>query len=352
MKDKKIGIEVLRVISMICVVFLHSITQGLRTDLDCVKWDIINLGSSFATASVPIFFMISGALILSSEKTYSVKYTLKKRLPRMLIPLAFWSLIAVLKEYGFIWYYFHIIDIWGAFTKFLTFPQQQIMIHFWFMYFLVPIYLISPALKLLIDKCPKNILKYVGILWLINIVSFTIRPIFPEFIQPLLNWGFVNNIGFVNNYLGYFVLGYYLYSRRFNISNRQLEIIIGAMVVVISVITAVITRKNREYNEWFKSYKNIAVLVLSCCIFLRFSRIEKLPKVLNWIVLRLSALSFGIYLMHNIYISALGSLDVPMVSLWEILNVFLQTFIVSVVVVQIIEWIKWAAGKCFKRKPA
>lgn len=340
MKEKKIGIEILRVISMICVVFLHSITQGLRTDIDCVKWDILNILSAFATASVPIFFMISGALILSSEKTYSPKYILKKRIPRLILPLMFWSFIAVVKEYGFIWYYFDIIDVWGAFTSFIKFPQQQVAIHFWFMYYLIPIYLISPVLKVIMDKCPKNIFIYISSIWILIIMLFSIRPIFPEYLQPLLNIGFINNIGFVNMYLGYFVLGYILYKHKFNITNRQLEIIAGICIITISVITAVITHKNREYNEWFKSYKNIFVLILSIAIFLRFIRVERLPKIAEKIILWLSSLSFGIYLMHNIYISALGSLDVPMVSIWEILNVFTQTFFVSIVVIQTLKSIK------------
>ena len=63
--------DLLRVCSMFAVVFLHTAADPLRTASGFL-WHFANLASSLATAAVPLFFMLSGALLLSQPQSYSI----------------------------------------------------------------------------------------------------------------------------------------------------------------------------------------------------------------------------------------------------------------------------------------
>lgn len=89
------AIDVLRIISILAVVCIHTTTktiQATSNDLQHVPWTLLlNQAARFA---VPLFFMISG-FVLELNYTFHANYFvyLKKRLSRILIPYIFWSAI-------------------------------------------------------------------------------------------------------------------------------------------------------------------------------------------------------------------------------------------------------------------
>ncbi len=88
-------LDILRALSMLSVVFLHTVAGNLRANYGSAVWHLSNVLSSLVDTAVPLFFMISGALLLGSAKTLSLDYTLKKRVPRVLVPFVVWSLVYV-----------------------------------------------------------------------------------------------------------------------------------------------------------------------------------------------------------------------------------------------------------------
>jgi peptidoglycan/LPS O-acetylase OafA/YrhL len=119
-------LDVLRVLSMLSVVFIHSADSSLKANPGSTVWHFANVLTSLASASVPLFFMISGALLLNSPRTDSVCFTLRARLPRVLIPFLLWSLISVAYYLLIGWRADGAFD-WGAATdKLKNFrPNQQ-----------------------------------------------------------------------------------------------------------------------------------------------------------------------------------------------------------------------------------
>lgn len=67
-RSRRWDYDLLRVGSMVGVVYLHCAAAALRSASGAV-WHFANLASSLATAAVPLFFMLSGALLLSQEGT-------------------------------------------------------------------------------------------------------------------------------------------------------------------------------------------------------------------------------------------------------------------------------------------
>ncbi|MDO5387922.1 MAG: acyltransferase family protein [Clostridia bacterium] len=327
MKDngKFLGMDVIRVVSMFCVIFLHCASNRLRVNMYNTGWSIANMLTAFATCGVPMFFMISGALILNSKNTLRVKYTLKNRILRLMIPMIVWSCIAVLARL-----YTDertAVTAGNFYNEMLNFFNRPVAVHLWFMYYLIPMYLISPALKAFTDNSSKNIVRYIIILWLLHILSLTLSGILKEDSQKLMvSVSFINNIGFISGYLGYFILGWYLFNNKTEISSVWLIIIALCSVVFISVGTTAVSRYNEFYTETFKSYRSIFVVMLSSSIFILLNRIERLPRIIVKIVSEISALSYGVYLSHNVIIDVLNR--------WGLKNhslkiVFLTFFIAS-----------------------
>ncbi|GHU93490.1 membrane protein [Clostridia bacterium] len=289
-------IDIIRIASMFMVVFLHSAAAGLRTHLGGASWQILNAFTSIFTAAVPLFFMISGAVVLDSPNTCGYEVTLKKRLPRLIIPLIAWSVVAA------VWTGVKSSDL-SVFLKILTvIPTGEAAIHLWFMYTLIPLYMISPLLKAMVDSASRRTLEIGLLLWVIALVLGTIEPFLPENLKFLTQISAFSNMKLFGGYLGFFLLGYYLHRYPLKINIKWVAAITCATAVIIALGTWAVS--SESYVEQFKSYRSAYVIVLSCGIFLIARRLFD-GKTLPRQVKTLSALSFGVYLSHNIFISVL-----------------------------------------------
>lgn len=344
MKDnnKFLGLDIIRVISMFCVIFLHCASNRLRVEMGNTGWNVTNILTAFATCGVPMFFMISGALILNSKNTYSIVYTLKNRVLRLAVPMAVWSVIAVIVR---LYTDSDMALTFGNFnSEIIKFLSKPVAVHLWFMYYLIPMYLIAPALKSFIDNSEDRVIKYILILWLIEILSLTLGGIVEEDTQQVLvNIGFINNIGFISGYLGYFILGWYLFNKEIKISNNWLIYIAVATTLFISAGTKLVTEYNGFYTETFKSYRSIFVVILSCSMFLLLSKITKAPKLITKTVAALAAVSYGVYLSHNIIIDLLNKWGLKNHSFTEVLATFVIASFVSVIIIWVSSRIKYIA---------
>ncbi len=139
MKEKLIWLNNLRVISTIAVIVIHisfPITNHYGKTSEII-WNIGNLYNSISRFCVPIFFMISGALLLKQD--YKLSYFLKKRFWRIIPPLIFWSLIYIFCDYFLVGEKsFTLIEsIKLVIAKIFHISQ----FHLWFVYTLLGLYL-------------------------------------------------------------------------------------------------------------------------------------------------------------------------------------------------------------------
>ncbi|MGR5959309.1 acyltransferase [Bacillus cereus] len=173
-------VDVLRVFSMFAVVFLHTAAGSLRGNIGSGTWHITNALTTVFSTSVPIFFMISGAMLMRSSKTESLKITYTERLPKLIVPFIIWSTIAVL--------YFtpRPIQITNVIKSILYMPNQAATVHLWFMYAIIPLYILSPLLKKMVDALSKELIKYMLILWfIVSSLLPTIAVLVPNELKPI-----------------------------------------------------------------------------------------------------------------------------------------------------------------------
>ena len=93
MKEKRLDFEVLRLIAIFGVVFNHSQERGFELymvqNVSPVNYCASLLLGILCKISVPLFFMVSGGLLLHQEEPLSA--VLKKRASRILIALILFS---------------------------------------------------------------------------------------------------------------------------------------------------------------------------------------------------------------------------------------------------------------------
>ena len=110
--------------------------------------------------SVPLFFMISGWLLLPRSESLRVFFT--KRMTKVLIPFVAWSFIYLF------WFCGNHANQCST-----NFVAQLLLVkgtyyHLWFLYSLISIYLIVPVLRLMFrPETGKKIFWYLIGLWLV-----------------------------------------------------------------------------------------------------------------------------------------------------------------------------------------
>lgn len=293
-------IDTIRIISMFGIIILHSASYGLRAYYYSKTWWTLNIITSLFTCAVPLFFMISGALLLSGDKTDDLGIMLKKRLPRLAVPLLFWSLACIARDYYYIHKNLHTFEpaeLWKTVVGIISAPAA---VHLWFMYALIPLYLIAPFLRKIIPH--KALVKYLLVLWITGCAIKTAYNAAPQQLKMYFDISLFNKLNYIDGFVGYFVLGYCLHTGSLRLKSRHALPLALILTLVIALGTYYATYRSGEYSEIFKSYTSIWVIALSAVLYLLALNIRDIPQVLKKPAAYISSLSMGIYMSGNFFL--------------------------------------------------
>ena len=292
-KGKYIWISKLRIVATLAVIWLHTNgtiwgNQNLF-ELTYGQKRFFAVNYYLMWWAVPVFFMLTGCLLLNKEKSITAHECLIKYVRRILIALtifgAFYSLIILVSEGERGWW---IIPktIKGVMTG-NTFS------HLWYCYELIGIYLILPILKCFVDNAKEQTYRYC------MIVIFLF-----DFIVPFI--GTATGVG-MNFYiplsysLFYVLCGYWLTKVR----NSQKRILVVVGIAMALAITAVAYIRPIENNPYI-GYNSPIVAIMAISIFGLFNNIQGLdenyalkPSDTLW---KMDRLCFGVYLIHPLFI--------------------------------------------------
>jgi surface polysaccharide O-acyltransferase-like enzyme len=329
--------DLIRGIAIFLVVVIH--VSGQLTNawgkIPTDQWIIADIYGGIARIAVPLFFMISGYLLLPRSESLSVFYT--KRMTRILIPFVAWSLIYL----G--WYcgnHPHTCTptlIWDLLLVRGTYY------HLWFLYSLISIYLILPILRLMIrPDIDKGILWYLILLWLIFQPVLTIAHKF---------WNFSIKISapLATGFVCYFVLGYLLGEITLFRGRIILSSIIWVIATMVTIVgTYLFTRNSDQFDGFFYDFVSLNVILASSTVFLLLRWISEaniFSSSRAYALMRTFAASaFGIYLVHILVIEVLSSW-IPFVhinsfmgnAIWSVPLVSMVVFFLSFLIVRILQ---------------
>ncbi len=292
--------DVMRVAAIIAVVMTHVafpvISSAPNPSAACLWANVLD---SLSRIGVPLFLMISGALMLNEERDVPPKKVFHSAWVLFLLTLV-WSLLYAL------WYELAMPLLQHEPFSLRTFAVAVVNghYHFWYLYMLIGLYLITPLLRLFVKRENAR-----SILWLLALGTAVTLCV------PLLNFfgnTFVGGedlvrkyadkfeFGFLTEYLLYYLAGWYLTHVAWNKAYRPWLYAAGAAGLLLTVgLTAWFsTPENRLYDLFYANgsvnvfFYSVAVFafVLSLCEGKTVSTTSPLA--------RLSALSFGVYIVH------------------------------------------------------
>ena len=295
-------LDLLRIIACLAVIMCHVSADNWYTlNPSDFRWQVLNVYDSTVCFCVPAFFMISGACFLNPNKPLSMKALYKKYLLRIVIAYLFWSLAYAVKSYltsG------EVLPFSGALLYIL---QKTIDSHYhlWFLPVLAGMYILTPLLRQITQK--PDLTRYFLILFLIFGISL---PTLQQFDIPYT--GIVQTVivtEIVTGYAGYFVLGYWLHSRDFSKRFRLIAFALGLLgILACIVVSSIYSLKENEPVAMLYSYLGLTTFISAAAVFLFFK--YHAPRW-HWAVRfqrfikNLSACTFGAYLVHDFFLSAL-----------------------------------------------
>lgn len=327
-------VDLARVVAMFLVVVIHVSGQVTNVwgQVSLDRWIIADVYGGIARVSVPLFFMISGYLLLPRSEDLRTFYT--RRVLRILVPLAAWSLIYLAWFCG------------GHPGECTPGVVQNLLLltgtyyHLWFLYSLLAIYLILPLLRLMVrPDTDRRLLWYFILLWLIFQPGWTVLQQFWHLyinITPLL----------ATNFTPYFFLGYLL--GEIDLTPRRL--VASALLFVVGVAATVLgaylmSSSAGAYNGFFYDFLSFNVIAAAAGAFVLLRRAGESAALgsdrLQAALRSLAPATYGIYLVHVLVIEILGY-GIPSVPVntsignpaWTIPVVCVIVFFVSYVIVR------------------
>lgn len=337
--------DFLRVLAALAVIYMHVASSPLRGVVN-KHWQAINIVTCLAFIAVPIFFMMSGYLLLNSEKTADITVLLKKRLPHLVVPLIGWTVVAVLWRLiitdG--------ITLKGFYNGLVSSISSPAWIHFWYMYTLIALYIISPVLYGGLRSLDKKGHIFVFVIICLLNVKTILQVVLPE---PLRQFTYINvldQLSLISGTVSTFILGYYLGNLKKKIPNYILVISIILLWGIISYGTYKYTVLNGQFDQTFQNQFSGFEIVLAACVFLLFKQNLNFDCKFFRIV-PIIPLSLSIYLMHNIFLSMMAYKFLT-VTFWDTITHTLFNFVVCFFVMKTVATIKpicyLATGMSFK----
>jgi len=290
---------------MVGVILLHSAGQWIMTSkemnqltpLGITSWAIVDFYQAIGVISVPLFLMLTGALLLQPEKqNENLSVFFKKRWARIGLPFFFWAAV----------YFF-----WDFYVKNIPFSlgviTQGILngayLQFWYIYVLVGLYLLTPLLRAFLANADRTLIKYFAILWLIGVA---ILPFFGLLTPFMLN----SNVFVISGFVGYFVLGTYLTTVKMRRSTIWVFMTLGVALTAFGTYVLAVTGGAQIY--FFQEYISPTVILAAVMMFLLLLTTkpfsvhqETSPSKGNRLIKVISENTLGIFFLHVIVLESL-----------------------------------------------
>lgn len=263
--------------------------------------------------AVPIFLMLSGALLLNREMP--IKTFLKRRFPRLTYPFIFYMIlyVAILTI---------LMHVWVGFEGLSVFFQYLPLSYNWYFWMIASVYLSIPIIDKFIQNSNIKEIEYFVIIALLGSLFYQITYYF--------NIVHFINLNFFVGPLAYIVIGYYLSIKSFKYDENKILIFALSIFVLTTLLKisgqlgvvpmGLLSNYEAAKSTIVSSYLDFGFIEMirsiSLFIFFRylyqssssiFSKIRKFleEKPILSFNQSVSKASYGMYLFHNTLIEPL-----------------------------------------------
>lgn len=367
-KNRIVFADYLRVVACFLVMLVHASenfygadSSGMATNVSLLANEANRFWVAFydgfcARSCVPLFMVLSAFLLVPMKSGVTMTDFYRKRFLRILPPFAVFMVVYCLLPLA-----------WGAMSweqsvadlKLLPWNFPSMAGHLWFIYPLISLYLIIPIVSPWLERSTAKEERIFLALFVIS----TFIPFIHRFISAELwgecFWNRFSALWYCSGYLGYLVLAHYI---RFHLDwSRSRRLCIGAVSFLAGAAFT-------GWSFWFKGEPGVLietpdlewawefctpnVLLATFGMFLMFSTIKK-PET-PALVQEISRLSFGMYLMHILYLAPIANFVIggnnadPNVPVWAAIPLIaVLTFLCSAITTKLLSLIpgsRWFLG--------
>ena len=293
-------IDFLRFVAVFAVIAIHVLGpfRFLYGDIPNSDWLAASGINSVTRWAVPVFIMITGALLLSTERAFCCEDYLVKRLSKVAVPFVGWTLI-----YAVVGGFFVNDLITGTWSAHETMriisnaPNNPVWYHLWFFYDFIPLYFVIPFLIPLLKKASPELIKLIIVAWMVLFAMKWLKV--DSFLQENLIL-----------YTGYLILGWYLFNRD-NAPQLNYWVMAGSCMLIFNFFgTWQLAIDTGKYSSLFMGYKTLNTVLIAGMLFvLAQTYADKIQGKLRAFVPIISKYSLGIYLLHPLLLIPVRQLD-------------------------------------------
>jgi surface polysaccharide O-acyltransferase-like enzyme len=299
-------VDLIRTVAIILVILLHAAIEPNPT-LDIMSprgvqlWWTSNVYDSISRTAVPLFIMLTGALLLQPNKADEpLRVFFKKRWNRIGIPVLFWGAIF------FAWDF----TVKGQALTAVSVLQGVLVgpyVHFWYLYILVGLYLVTPILRVVVAHAEWRIIRYFLLIWFVGTSLISLLTLYSN-ISPQAVW-FRDSIFLLTGFLGYFIFGAYVNRLRFRSSILYAGFALSTVWTIIGTYLLIGTL-GEIYSQFFLNSTSFSVIIASVTLFLIMAAIPnhtvetKFPRGSRALKI-ISENTLPIYLFHVIVLESL-----------------------------------------------
>ena len=357
-KERIAFIDYIRVVACLMVMLVHASenfyaadTSGLAGNMSMLATEQNRLWVAFydgalGRVSVPLFMIVSAFLLVPMRQGLTMTQFYRRRFLRILPPFVLFLLL-----------YTFLPLLWGGMTweqsqadlRLLPFNFPSLGGHLWFMYPLISLYLIIPVVSPWLERASARDER----VFLYLFAFSTLIPWLHRFVSPELwgecFWNQFSMLWYCSGYLGYLVLAHYI---RVHLAHwtRDRRLRVGTACFVIgAAFTAWSFWWKGEPGqlietpmlEWSWEFCTPNVLLATFGLFLLFTCIRRRQAPV--LIVTLSRLSFGMYLMHLFFLAPIatwligGNVADPLLPTWlAIPAIAILTFICCAVTTRLL----------------
>ncbi len=285
---RNIGLDLLRIISMLMIVMLHYLGKGgalstvYGTSTNYLSWII----EAFCIVAVNCYVYITGYFLVNSN------FKIKK----------------ILKLWGQVLFYSLSIYFVLLFTNLIDFNIKDMIVSFmpiitkqyWFITVYILLYILSPFLNVMINNLSKKQFRsLIFILLFVFCICTTLLD--PKYVlDSTTGYGI---IWFICLYfIGAYIRLHHNKEEKKNIYNLLIYFGITVMVILSRLIIKYILGKynvNIIDELRFYQYNSISIFISSLFLFIYFKNLNITNNIFKEFVLKIAPLTLGVYLIHD-----------------------------------------------------
>ena len=295
--------DFLRIFACFMVIINHTNSWIFNKYFPSVSGQISLFLFFLSKTGVPLFFMISGSLLLGKRDGFRIAYG--KRALRILIDIVIFSILTTCL----------IRRDLSAFSLefFVSLVQRPCIVSYWYLYSYLSLMLLLPFLQHMVSAMSsKDFAVFLGITFLVKQGS----SFLPVLGFPVSISGFFSD-NFFSGGIFYLLMGYYISNYVVKWIDRfgkgKTAVCLTCSVLLIGGILFSWFLTGQEYYQNGKfvlkldNVYNLPITVYSTALFLLalllFQK-RKISKSVAKIVCTISQATFGVYLIHNVGIMA------------------------------------------------